>query len=193
MPFQLPEYLAPDFDAPKFRQAPSARTAPAPRDGIAPEGFHAMSIFPEYFKVGERWLLPEESRMDCVAVPRGDWIDIVEFRRLKAGEPVFVGRARRVQLLRAARSPGRVVGRLPLPMSERASGRSHSLARSCGNHTPASYGGRREERTKTCSLQSDQSSPRKRSANFLSMIYCFKFNFINIFITFVIFFTRISF
>ena len=30
--------------------------------------------------------------MDCVAVPRGDWIDIVEFRRLKAGEPVFVGR-----------------------------------------------------------------------------------------------------
>ena len=64
MPFQLPEYLAPDFDAPKFRQAPSARTAPAPRDGIAPEGFHAMSIFPEYFKVGERWLLPGESRMD---------------------------------------------------------------------------------------------------------------------------------
>ena len=61
MPFQLPEYLAPDFDAPKFRQAPSARTAPAPRDGIAPEGFHAMSIFPEYFKVGKRWLLPEES------------------------------------------------------------------------------------------------------------------------------------
>ena len=92
MSFQLPEYQAPDFDAPKFRQAPPARTAPAPRDGIAPEGFHAMSIFPEYFKVGERWLLPEESRMDCVAVPREDRIDIVEFRRLRAGEPVFVGR-----------------------------------------------------------------------------------------------------
>ena len=92
MSFQLPEYQAPDFDAPKFRQAPPARTVPAPRDGIAPEGFHAMSIFPEYFKVGERWLLPGESRMDCVAVLRGDQIDIVEFRRLRAGEPVFVGR-----------------------------------------------------------------------------------------------------
>ena len=92
MSFQLPEYQAPDFDAPKFRQAPPARTAPAPQDGIAPEGFHAMSIFPEYFKVGERWLLPGESRMDCVAVPREDRIDIVEFRRLRAGEPVIVGR-----------------------------------------------------------------------------------------------------
>ena len=92
MSFQLPEYQAPDFDAPKFRQAPPARTVPAPRDGIAPEGFHAMSIFPEYFKVGERWLLPGESRMDCVAVPREDRIDIVEFRRLRAGEPVIVGR-----------------------------------------------------------------------------------------------------
>ena len=51
-----------------------------------------MSIFPEYFKVGERWLLPGESRMDCVAVPREDRIDIVEFRRLRAGEPVIVGR-----------------------------------------------------------------------------------------------------
>ena len=92
MSFQLPEYQAPDFDAPKFRQASPARTVPAPRDGIAPEGFHAMSIFPEYFKVGERWLLPGESRMDCVAVPREDRIDIVEFRRLRAGEPVIVGR-----------------------------------------------------------------------------------------------------
>ena len=54
MSFQLPEYQAPDFDAPKFRQAPPARTVPAPRDGIAPEGFYAVPIFPEYFDIGCR-------------------------------------------------------------------------------------------------------------------------------------------
>lgn len=92
MPFQLPRYQAPDFDAPCFRQAPSVRTVPVEMDGVAPDGFHAMSIFPEYFKVGERWLLPEESRMDCVPVLRGNWIDIVEFRRLRAGDLVVMGR-----------------------------------------------------------------------------------------------------
>jgi hypothetical protein len=60
-----------------------------------------MSIFPEYFKTGgepgpDAWVLPAESRMDCVAVlgrpgsvPR---IDIVEFRRLRQGDPVIIGR-----------------------------------------------------------------------------------------------------
>lgn len=92
MPFQLPRYQQPDFDAPGFRRAPSVRTVPVERDGIAPDGFHAMSIFPEYFKVGDRWLLAGESRMDCVAVLRGGELDIVEFRRLRVGDPVVVGR-----------------------------------------------------------------------------------------------------
>ena len=51
--------------------APSVRIAAAPMDGVAPEGYHAMSIFPEYFKIGGRWLLAEESRMDCVPVLEG--------------------------------------------------------------------------------------------------------------------------
>lgn len=92
MPFELPQYQAPDFGTPQFRQAPSVRTVPVEKDGVAPDGFHAMSIFPEYFKVGERWLLPGESRMDCVAVLRGERLDIVEFRHLRVGDPVIVGR-----------------------------------------------------------------------------------------------------
>jgi lysine-ketoglutarate reductase/saccharopine dehydrogenase-like protein (TIGR00300 family) len=96
MIFQLPEYHAPDFDAPPLKDAPSVRTSPVERDGIAPEDYHATSIFPEYFKVESRWILPEESRMDCVPVVRasgGDaWVDVVEFRRLLRGDAVVIGR-----------------------------------------------------------------------------------------------------
>ncbi len=92
MPFTLPEYHAPDFTAARFQSAPDVRLAPAPKDGVAPEGYHATSIFPEYFKVNGQWLLAEESRMDCVAVLRGGKMEAVEFRNLKAGEPIAVGR-----------------------------------------------------------------------------------------------------
>ena len=92
MSFVLPQYRAPDFTRPMFREAPSVTFLPAPRDGVAPEGYHATSIFPEYFKVDGRWLLAEESRMDCVAALREGKIAVVEFRNLKQGEPVAVGR-----------------------------------------------------------------------------------------------------
>ena len=93
MSFQLIEYVAPDFSLPALANAPDATTLPAPMDGVAPEGYHGTTIFPEYFKVGGRWLLCGESRMDCVTVLRGDRVDAVEFRNLKAGDKVFVGRA----------------------------------------------------------------------------------------------------
>lgn len=92
MPFTLPEYHAPDFDQPLLAGAPNVTLLPAPRDGVAPENYHATSIFPEYFKVDGAWLLAEESRMDCVAVLREGKIAVVEFRNLKAGELVVVGR-----------------------------------------------------------------------------------------------------
>ena len=66
---------------------------PAPDDGVAPSGFHAMSIFPEYFKVGGRWLLAEESRMDCVPVFRDGRIEVTEFRKLRKGDSVILGRS----------------------------------------------------------------------------------------------------
>ena len=88
--FTLRPYTAPDFS--QLQHAPDARFVPAPADGVAPENFHAMSIYPEYIKVGGRWLLAEESRMDCVAVLEDERIAVREFRRLKQGDLVLVGR-----------------------------------------------------------------------------------------------------
>jgi lysine-ketoglutarate reductase/saccharopine dehydrogenase-like protein (TIGR00300 family) len=51
-----------------------------------------MSIFPEYFKIDGQWLLAEESRMDCVAVYENGRIFVREFRLLKKGDMVVVGR-----------------------------------------------------------------------------------------------------
>ena len=57
----LPEYHAPDFAALGLEGAPEARLAPAERDGVVPAGYHATSIFPEYFHIGGTWRLAEES------------------------------------------------------------------------------------------------------------------------------------
>lgn len=93
MAFIIPEYHAPDFTLPRFQAAPETVFAPAPRDGVAPEGYHATTIFPEYFHVDGAWLLAQESRMDCVAILKGGHIEAMEFRNLKAGDLVAVGRS----------------------------------------------------------------------------------------------------
>ena len=90
--FQLRPYFPPDFSEQRFRNAPDAVCVPAPFDGVAPEHYHAMSIFPEYFKVNGQWLLAEESRMDCVAVYENGRIIVREFRLLRKGDLVFTGR-----------------------------------------------------------------------------------------------------
>ncbi len=93
MGFELPTYQPPDFLDPRLSGAPDARLEPVLRPGVAPDGFHAMTIFPEYFRIRGRWVLAEESRMDCVAVVRDDGtVDVREFRRLQAGDRVVVGR-----------------------------------------------------------------------------------------------------
>ena len=91
--FALRTYTAPDFTAPRLKNAPLCRFEEAPLDGVAPVGYHAMSIYPEYFRTAGGWLLAEESRMDCVAVLREGRIAVVEFRHLKKGELVAVGRS----------------------------------------------------------------------------------------------------
>ena len=68
MSFKLAEYVPPIFEQPSLSRSPNARTLPAPMDGVAPEGYHGTTIFPEYYRVDGRWLLAEETRMDCVAV-----------------------------------------------------------------------------------------------------------------------------
>ncbi|HBW15036.1 MAG TPA: hypothetical protein DEF41_02585 [Desulfovibrio sp.] len=87
-------YQHPDFDAPALRAAPLTRFAPCPADGVAPGGYHATSIFPEYLHVEQgRWVLLERSRMDCVIRQNPDGtLEVVEFRRLKAGDLVALGR-----------------------------------------------------------------------------------------------------
>lgn len=97
MSFQLRSYCPPDFSTPLLKNAPDACFLPAPADGVAPEQYHSMSIFPEYFKVNGVWLLAEESRMDCVAVLENDVIHIREFRRLRRGDLVAMGRTEQAE------------------------------------------------------------------------------------------------
>lgn len=93
MSFSLPEYHAPNFSLSRFQSLPQVRFLPAPKDGVAPDGYHATTIFPEYFHVDGQWLLAQESRMDCVAVLKSGHIETVEFRNLKAGDLVALGRS----------------------------------------------------------------------------------------------------
>jgi len=93
MNFTLPAYRDPDFSLPEFRAAPMARFEPSPAHGVAPEDYHATSIFPEYVHLSPgRWVLPPESRMDCVLVLEGEGIAVREFRNLRHGDAVAVGR-----------------------------------------------------------------------------------------------------
>ena len=55
MSFKLVKYKEPDFSQSQFTDAPDAVTAPAPKDKVAPEHYHATTIFPEYFKVKGQW------------------------------------------------------------------------------------------------------------------------------------------
>jgi hypothetical protein len=94
MTFTLPAYHPPDFGKPPLQAAPLATFAPAPEPGLAPENYHATTIFPEYFHLQKgRWELLRNSRMDCVVVlePEGT-LAAKEFRHLRKGEPVAVGR-----------------------------------------------------------------------------------------------------
>lgn len=93
MAFELPKFTTPDFNEDFLRKAPNCTTVEVVKDGVAPENFHAMSIYPEYFKVDDEWLLPTQSRMDCVPVITEDKrVEVVEFRNLHVGDKVVVGR-----------------------------------------------------------------------------------------------------
>ena len=93
MSFSLRPYRAPDFEQPRFAQAPDVRMAEVELDGVAPEGYHSTSMYPEYFKIDGRWRLAEESRMDSAVVLREDGrLDVVELRNLRRGDRVILGR-----------------------------------------------------------------------------------------------------
>lgn len=93
MGFTLPEFREPDFAQERFANAPDVRWESVETDGVAPEGFHSTSMYPEYFKISGSWLLAKESRMDASVVIRPDrTLAVVENRNLRKGDRVILGR-----------------------------------------------------------------------------------------------------
>lgn len=94
MPFILPQYRHPDFSIRSLSTAPIVKFIRAEKDGVAPDDYHATSIYPEYFQIRKgQWVLPKESRMDCVAVLEDDGsLSVKEFRNIKAGDKIACGR-----------------------------------------------------------------------------------------------------
>jgi lysine-ketoglutarate reductase/saccharopine dehydrogenase-like protein (TIGR00300 family) len=89
---RLKAYNMPDFSLPVFQDAPDVLCATAELDGIAPTGYHATSIYPEYFRIGGQWRLIESSRMDCTVVVRDSAPYAVEQRNIRRGDSVVMGR-----------------------------------------------------------------------------------------------------
>lgn len=96
MKFEMPKYHHPDFNKDIFKNSPDAKLIAVEKNGISPANYHAMSVFPEYFKINGKWVLAKQSRMDTVVVandkPGEESVDIVEFRNLKKGDKVVIGR-----------------------------------------------------------------------------------------------------
>ncbi|QXM05412.1 hypothetical protein [Crassaminicella indica] len=91
--FKIPKYKHPDFNKELFLAAPDVKIKRVIKDGVAPNNYHVTSMYPEYFKVNGRWILATESRMDCVPVIIDDeTIEMKEFRNLKVGDQVIIGR-----------------------------------------------------------------------------------------------------
>ena len=95
MQFQMPAFHAPDFSRPELLNAPCVRFHPAPANGVAPDDYHATSVYPEYLQIEKgNWVLLEKSRMDCsVALEPGNCLAVTELRRLNAGDLVARGRS----------------------------------------------------------------------------------------------------
>ena len=83
----------PDFTRAPFAGAPEARFEPLPADGVLPEGFFSTSNLPTYVHVGGRWIAPRRPRMDGVIVRRGEDLETIEPRRLRAGDMIAMGEA----------------------------------------------------------------------------------------------------
>ena len=77
MAFVLPEYHPPDFSLPQFTKAPIVTFRKVTQKGVAPEGFHATSIFPEYLHLTKRaawswcanrgWTVPSSSKAAAIS------------------------------------------------------------------------------------------------------------------------------
>lgn len=93
MSFKLPKYQPPNFNKEPFISSPNAITEKVTVEGVAPDNYHATSIYPEYFKINGKWMLLSESRMDCVVVLDKDKkLQVKEFRNIHIGDNIILGR-----------------------------------------------------------------------------------------------------
>jgi lysine-ketoglutarate reductase/saccharopine dehydrogenase-like protein (TIGR00300 family) len=91
--FTMARYNKPDFSKESFKLAPDVRVESVAKKGVAPDNFHATSVYPEYYKVNGCWILPDNARMDCVPVLIDEkHIVVKEFRNLEVGDRAIVGR-----------------------------------------------------------------------------------------------------
>ena len=74
----------------------------AAADGVAPENYHSTSMYPEYFKINGKWMLPEKSRMDSsVVYDKDGTLKVVgkqESEKRRPGDPGKNGKGRRGDL-----------------------------------------------------------------------------------------------
>ena len=69
MSFTLPEYKIPDFKRPEFLDAPLVTFKKVEKEGVAPENYHATSVYPEYFHVEKGdWRLLDDSRLSLIHI-----------------------------------------------------------------------------------------------------------------------------
>ncbi|MGZ3373830.1 MAG: ornithine cyclodeaminase family domain, partial [Gemmatimonadaceae bacterium] len=84
----------PDFNDQALIDAPDAQFVEAPADGVLPDDFFTTTNLPTYVKIGGKWRMPREPRMDAaLLLDRDGELWIREGRRVRRGERIAVGKA----------------------------------------------------------------------------------------------------
>ena len=87
-------YRHPDFAALGLMTAPDCRFEPSPQDTTLPDGFMSTTNFPTYVRVGGKWRMPQNPRMDAHLVwsPASERLEVKEFRlvAILVSIPLFV-------------------------------------------------------------------------------------------------------
>lgn len=92
--FKLPVFKAPNFNDEKYNVMENVKTQKAQMDGVAPQEFYITTHMPTYYKVNNKWILPKNNCINCVAVVKENDVVITEFRDIKKGDEVILGNSR---------------------------------------------------------------------------------------------------
>jgi lysine-ketoglutarate reductase/saccharopine dehydrogenase-like protein (TIGR00300 family) len=84
----------PNFADPALKNAPDANFVAAPADGVLPDDFFSTTNLPTYVKIGGKWRMPREPRMDAALfLDSNGELWIREGRRIRKGDRIAVGKA----------------------------------------------------------------------------------------------------